>query len=124
MACNAPGRVSPLTPAPCSPLRSQPLKPGEGTMFSKIFIDRPIFACVLSIVLVLAGGAAVISLPVAQYPEITPPSVSVTATYPGADAKVVAETVAAPIEQQVNGVERMLYMNSQSNSDGSYTLNV
>ncbi|MBC8105174.1 MAG: efflux RND transporter permease subunit, partial [Anaerolineae bacterium] len=93
-------------------------------MFSKIFIDRPIFACVLSIILVLAGAAAVFTLPVAQYPEIAPPSVSVTATYPGADAKVVAETVASPIEQQVNGVEKMLYMSSQSNNDGTYTLTV
>src|SRR5688572_10735893 len=93
-------------------------------MFSKVFIERPIFACVLSILLVLAGGAAVFTLPVAQYPEIAPPSVSVTATYPGADAKVVAETVASPIEQQVNGVEKMLYMSSQSNSDGTYTLTV
>src|SRR6478672_2145189 len=93
-------------------------------MFSKVFIDRPIFACVLSILLVLAGSAAVFTLPVAQYPEIAPPSVSVTATYPGADANVVAETVASPIEQQVNGVEKMLYMSSQSNSDGTYTLTV
>jgi hydrophobe/amphiphile efflux-1 (HAE1) family protein len=93
-------------------------------MFSKVFIDRPIFASVLSIIIVLAGGAAMLALPLAQYPEIAPPSVSVTATYPGADAKVVAETVAATIEQQVNGVEKMLYMSSQSSNDGSYTLTV
>lgn len=93
-------------------------------MFSKVFIDRPILASVLSILLIVAGLVAVFALPVAQYPEITPPSVSVTAFYPGADAKVVAETVAAPIEQQVNGVEKMLYMGSQSNADGSYTLTV
>jgi len=79
---------------------------------------------VLSIVITLAGGVAVFTLPVAQYPEITPPTVSVTANYPGASADVVADTIAAPIEQQVNGVESMLYMYSQSNNDGSYTLNV
>jgi multidrug efflux pump len=93
-------------------------------MFSSFFIDRPIFASVLSIVLVIGGVVAGLTLPIAQYPEITPPTVSVTAYYPGADARVVADTVAAPIEQQVNGVERMLYMNSSSNADGSYSLNV
>src|SRR6201996_4723362 len=93
-------------------------------MFSKFFIDRPIFATVLSIIITLAGGVAVTALPVAQYPEITPPTVEVSAVYPGANAKVVADTVAAPIEQQVNGVEDMLYMSSQSTNDGSYTLSV
>ena len=78
------------------------------------FIDRPIFAAVISVMIVLAGGIAVMLLPVAQYPEITPPTVQVTCTYPGASGKVVAETVAAPIEQQVIGVENMLYMSSQS----------
>jgi multidrug efflux pump len=91
---------------------------------SHFFINRPIFAMVLSIVITLAGGVAVSTLSVAQYPEITPPTVSVTANYPGASADVVADTVAAPIEQEVNGVEDMLYMYSQSNNDGSYTLNV
>ena len=91
---------------------------------SHFFINRPIFAMVLSIVITLAGGVAVFTLPVAQYPEITPPTVSVTANYPGASADVVADTIAAPIEQEVNGVENMLYMYSQSNNDGSYTLNV
>ena len=93
-------------------------------MISHFFIDRPIFASVLSIVITLAGGIAVLSLPIAQYPEITPPSVQVSISYPGASAQVVADTVAAPIEQQVNGVAGMLYMSSQSGNDGSYTLDV
>src|SRR5215831_16885214 len=93
-------------------------------MFSHFFIERPIFASVLSIVITLAGAVEVINLPVAQYPQITPPSIIVMCNYPGADARVVAESVAAPIEQQVNGVEDMLYMVSQSNNDGSYQLTV
>src|SRR5205823_3321170 len=93
-------------------------------MFARFFIDRPIFAWVLSIVIVLIGGVAVFFLPIDQYPPITPPTVTVTASYPGANAKVVADTVAAPIEQQVNGVENMLYMSSQSTNDGNYSLTI
>ncbi len=92
--------------------------------FSHFFIERPIFASVLSIVITLAGVVAVFNLPVAQYPPITPPSIWVQCTYPGANARDVADSVAAPIEQQINGVEDMLYMVSQSNNDGSYTLTV
>jgi multidrug efflux pump len=91
---------------------------------SHIFIDRPIFASVLSIVITISGAIALLTLPVAQYPEIVPPTVTVNATYPGANAQTVAETIGAPIEQQVNGVENMLYMSSQSSSDGSYALTI
>jgi multidrug efflux pump subunit AcrB len=93
-------------------------------VFSRFFIDRPIFASVLSIIVVLAGGVAARTLSIAQYPEITPPTVEVAASYPGANAEVVADTVAAPIEQQVNGVEGMMYMSSQCTNDGSYSLTV
>ncbi len=93
-------------------------------MISRFFIDRPIFASVLSIVITLVGGIALFNLPLALYPPISPPNVSVDCFYPGASAQVVAETVAAPIEQQVNGVEGMLYMSSQCTNDGSYNLTV
>jgi multidrug efflux pump subunit AcrB len=93
-------------------------------VFSRFFINRPIFASVLSIVVFLAGLVAWDKLPVAQYPEIAPPTVEVSASFPGANAEVVADTVAAPIEQQVNGVEGMMYMSAQCTNDGTYNLTV
>src|SRR2546429_9010049 len=93
-------------------------------MFSRFFIDRPIFAAVLSIVITLAGGIAVFTLPLAQFPRITPPTVSVSCNYPGASAQDVAGAVAAPIEQHVNGVEGMMYMFSQCNNDGTDNITV
>ena len=91
---------------------------------SHFFIDRPIFAAVISIMITLIGGVAYFSLPVAQYPDIAPPSIQVTAQYPGASAEIVANTVATPIEQEVNGVDDMIYMTSQSTGDGSMSLTV
>jgi len=91
-------------------------------MISRFFIERPILANVIAILIIILGVVAVFGLPVAQYPDITPPTVQVTATYPGASARVVADTIALPIEQQVNGVEDMLYMQSTSASDGTYKL--
>src|SRR4051812_10778862 len=93
-------------------------------MISHFFIDRPIFATVLSIVIVIVGGVAVTQLPVAQYPDVAPPTVQVTATYPGANARTTADNVATPIEQEVNGVERMLYMSSKCTNDGQMNLDV
>lgn len=93
-------------------------------MISRFFIDRPVFATVLSIVIMLAGLAAMNALPVAQYPNIIPPQVSVTTAYPGASAETIANTVAGPLEQQINGVAGMIYMNSASSSSGQYTLTV
>src|SRR5215204_5087324 len=92
--------------------------------FAHFFVDRPIFAAVLSIVLVLVGGIAYLGLPVAQYPEIAPPTIVVRASYPGADAETVAATVAIPLEQQINGVEDMLYMSSNSTGDGNMSLTI
>ena len=83
-------------------------------MLSRFFVARPIFASVISILIVVAGSIALFSLPISRYPNITPPMVQVTASYPGADPQVVADTVASPIEQEVNGVEKMLYMSSTS----------
>ncbi len=93
-------------------------------MFSQFFIQRPVFASVIAIVIVIAGLVSMTSLPIEQYPEISPPTVKVTARYPGANAEVVSDTVATVIEQQVNGVEGMLYMSSTCASDGSYSLTV
>ena len=92
--------------------------------FSKFFIDRPIFASVISIVIVILGAVSVYRLPIAQYPEIAPPVVNVTGQYPGASAEVVAATVATPLEQQINGVERMLYISSNSTNDGRFSISV
>src|SRR6201993_410302 len=91
---------------------------------SHIFIDRPIFATVLSVFVTLIGLGALAILPIAQYPEIVPPTVQITTTYPGASAEVVSRTVATPLEQQINGVESMLYINSQSTGDGKLTITV
>lgn len=93
-------------------------------MISKFFIDRPVFAAVISIVIILAGLSAMKALPVAQYPQILPPQVSVSASYPGASAQVIAETVAAPLEQQINGVEGMIYQLSNSSASGAMSLSV
>src|SRR5262247_21248 len=92
--------------------------------FSHFFIDRPIFAAVLAIVMVIVGGIAYETLPIAQYPEVVPPTIVVRASYPGAPPEVIAATVATPIEQEVNGVEDMLYMSSQSTTDGQMTLTI
>src|SRR3979490_481082 len=90
--------------------------------FAHILIDRPFFATVLSVFVTLIGLGALVVLPVAQYPEIVPPTVQVTTTYPGASAETVSMTVATPLEQQLNGVENMLYMSSQSTGDGNPTV--
>ena len=91
---------------------------------SHFFIDRPIFATVLAIFITLIGGFAYVRLPVAQYPEIAPPTIVVNASYPGASAEIVSQTVSTPLEQQINGVEKMLYMVSQSTGDGNLSLTI
>lgn len=93
-------------------------------MFSRIFIDRPRMAMVISIVISLAGVLALLNIPIAQYPQISPPEIRVSATYPGANAQVVADSVAAPLEAEINGVEDMLYMISTASNDGGYNLSV
>src|SRR5579871_3047128 len=109
---------SSLIPHPSS------LRITEAGMLARFFIDRPIFATVVSVVITMCGGIAVVALPIAQYPQITPASVSLSISYPGANAQVVQDTIAAPIEQALNGVPGMLYMSSTSGSDGSYSLSI
>src|SRR5215217_9332146 len=93
-------------------------------MISKFFIERPVLANVLAILMIVIGGVALFALPVAQYPDVVPPTVQVTTRYPGASARAVIDAVALPIEQQVNGVQGMIYMQSYSGADGSYSLTV
>jgi hypothetical protein len=110
-------------PTPASAPTAAPEK-GDVMKLSHFFIDRPIFASVLSIIIVVGGLVAMVNLPIAQFPDITPPTITVTTTYPGASSDVVAQNVAAPIEQQVNGADNMLYMSSTSSSTGNMTLTV
>src|SRR5882724_1097388 len=91
---------------------------------SHFFIDRPIFAAVVSVVFLIVGGVAYSRLPIAQYPEIAPPTINVSGQYPGANADIVASTVVTPIEQQINGVENMIYMSSNSTADGRFSIDV
>ncbi|HKQ33179.1 MAG TPA: efflux RND transporter permease subunit, partial [Thermodesulfobacteriota bacterium] len=93
-------------------------------MISRFFVDRPIFATVLSVLIVIVGLIAYFTLPVSQYPEVTPPTIVVRTSFPGADPEVIADTVATPLEQEINGVEDMLYMSSQSTSDGQMSLTI
>ncbi len=93
-------------------------------MFSKFFINRPVLAMVMSIVLVIAGSLSIFSLPVEEYPQVTPPQVVITATYPGASAAVISNNVASVLENSINGVEGMIYMQSSSTSSGSLSINV
>src|SRR4029077_12890264 len=106
------------------PRRRAPAASSRRVRFSRFFIDRPIFAEVISIIVVLLGAFAYPTLPIAQYPEIAPPTITINATYPGASAEVIADTVATPLEQEINGVEDMLYMSSSSTSDGQLTITI
>ncbi|MEP6906152.1 MAG: efflux RND transporter permease subunit, partial [Gemmatimonadales bacterium] len=92
--------------------------------FSRFFIDRPIFAVVLSLVILAAGLLSIRSLPISEYPEVTPPTITVRAMYPGANPTVLAQTVGTPLEDAINGVERMLYMTSSASADGTLSLTV
>src|SRR5579864_3243557 len=100
------------------------MEDGSGMKVPHFFIERPIFAAVVAILIILFGAVSYPALPVAQYPEIAPPTITITANYPGATAETLAETVATPIEEQVNGVENMLYMSSSSQGDGTLTITV
>src|SRR6187399_2685490 len=91
---------------------------------SKFFIERPVFAAVLSGFILIAGAISLFKLPISEYPEVVPPTIVVRAVYPGANPKVTAETVASPLEQEINGIEGMLYMFSQSTADGALTLTI
>ena len=91
-------------------------------MLSKFFLDRPVFAWVIAIIMMLAGGLAIYNLPVSQYPPIAPPSIAISAFYPGASAETLAKTVAGPIEEQLSGVENLLYFNSTSASNGTISI--
>ena len=93
-------------------------------MFVRFFIDRPIFASVVAIIILMVGILSVFALPIAQYPQISPPSVVVSASYTGADAQTVEQSVATPIEEQVNGAQDMMYMKSISSNDGSMALTI
>src|SRR6185295_2307559 len=125
-ACGEPRRARACAAVFAAILRDASLRsaPQDEVRFviSKYFIDRPVLANVLAILMIVIGGVALLSLPVAQYPDVTPPTVQVTTRYPGASARTMVDTVALPIEQQVNGVEGMIYMQSMSTSDGTYTL--
>ncbi|HEY8853358.1 MAG TPA: efflux RND transporter permease subunit, partial [Gemmatimonadaceae bacterium] len=92
--------------------------------FSRFFIDRPIFAVVLSFIILVGGVIAVTQLPISEYPEVTPPTITVSAIYPGANPTVLAQTVGTPLEDAINGVERMLYMTSSASADGTFNLTV